>query len=66
MQSVQCIWPAKAILGEAPFWAVDEGILYWVDIDGKTVLRIEPETGHRQIFRQDHEVGCIECHDNEL
>jgi len=59
VQIVQCIWPAEAILGEAPFWSADEAILYWVDIDGKTVLRIEPETGHRQIFQQDHEVGCI-------
>ena len=54
-----CIWPAETLLGEAPFWAVDEAALYWVDIDGKLVLRYHPDTGAREVFRQDHEIGCI-------
>ncbi len=57
--SAHCIWPAETILGEAPFWSVDEGVLYWVDIDGKSILRINPESGKRQSFAQDHEVGCV-------
>lgn len=59
MTDIHCIWPAETTLGEAPFWFADEGALYWVDIDGKRVLRMIPESGHRRTFAQDHEVGCI-------
>jgi sugar lactone lactonase YvrE len=47
---IECVWPANAILGEAPFWSVDEGVLYWVDIDGKTVFRYRLENGAEQTF----------------
>lgn len=54
-----CIWPAATLLGEAPFWAVDEQALYWVDIDGKAILRYHPASDSRQVFPQDHEIGCV-------
>jgi sugar lactone lactonase YvrE len=57
--SVECIWPAETILGEAPLWCMEEQVVYWVDIDGKTVLRFDPRTGDRQIFPQTYEYGCI-------
>ena len=59
MSSIECAWPANAILGEAPFWSVDEGVLYWVDIDGKTVFRYRPENAAKEAFVLDHEIGCI-------
>ncbi len=59
MSSIECVWPANAILGEAPFWSVDEGVLYWVDIDGKTVFRYRPESAAKEAFVLDHEIGCI-------
>lgn len=55
----QCIWPAETILGEAPFWVIEEAALYWVDIDGKAVLRYHPASGAREVFPQNHEIGCI-------
>jgi len=34
-----------AALGESPVWCPEEVILYWVDIDGKTIHRHDPATG---------------------
>lgn len=33
------------LLGECPLWSVDEQALYWVDIDGHAVHRLDPATG---------------------
>ena len=59
MTTVECIWPAETILGEAPVWCPVEKVVYWVDIDGKTILRIDAQTGDRQVFSQAYEFGCI-------
>ncbi len=34
-------------------------MLYWVDIEGKLILRINPQTGERKAFPQEQEFGCI-------
>ena len=34
MTSVECIWRAETILGEAPAWCPKEQVVYWVDIEG--------------------------------
>jgi sugar lactone lactonase YvrE len=36
-----------------------EQAVYWVDIDGREILRIDPVTGDRQVFPQKYEFGCI-------
>lgn len=59
MTSIECIWPAETTLGEAPVWCATEKVIYWVDIDGKTILRIDPRSGERQVFPQNYEYGCI-------
>lgn len=59
MTCVECIWPADTILGEAPAWCPKEQVVYWVDIDGKAILRIDPKSGDRRVFTQDFEFGCI-------
>lgn len=41
---VRCAVPAKARLGECPLWSQSEGVLYWVDIDGKAVHRFDPRS----------------------
>jgi sugar lactone lactonase YvrE len=56
---IECIWPAETILGEAPIWHADEACLYWVDIDGRKVMRIDPASGTRQGFDLEHEIGCL-------
>lgn len=35
-----------AELGESPVWSADEGLLYWVDINGRSVHAFDPVSGH--------------------
>ena len=37
------------LLAEGPLWHPDEGRLYWTDIDGKRIYRLDPDTGKVQI-----------------
>lgn len=39
-----------ALLGECPLWSVTEEALYWIDIDGRRIHRLEPGSG-RQAHR---------------
>lgn len=34
-----------SILGECPLWSAAENVLYWLDIDGRLVHRLDPESG---------------------
>ena len=36
---------APAALGESPVWDEANGVLWWVDIDGHTVRRTDPDGG---------------------
>ena len=45
MSEVRCIHEAHALLGEAPFWDSGEQALYWVDIYGRRIHRLHPDTG---------------------
>jgi len=64
VSSFDCIWQAEAVLGEAPWWDTETALLYWVDIDGRAVFRLDPATGVRCRFDVDHEVGCIVPREN--
>jgi sugar lactone lactonase YvrE len=47
MSAVQ--WDAvqapQTVLGEGPMWSAREQVLYWIDIVGRCVLRLRPDTG---------------------
>lgn len=36
---------ANAALGECPLWSANEQVLYWLDIEGRSVHRYDPATG---------------------
>lgn len=59
MSSIECVWPAEAVLGEVPYWDAEIAALYWTDIDGGLIFRFDPASGCRQQFAVAHEVGCI-------
>ena len=46
-------------LGESPFWHPDEQMLYWVDIPGKQIHRLNPLQGSVQSWAMPSEPGCI-------
>ena len=43
--------PQRDQLGEAPFWDVASAALYWVDIVGRRVHRLDPDTGAIEVWR---------------
>ncbi|WP_311223185.1 MULTISPECIES: SMP-30/gluconolactonase/LRE family protein [unclassified Acidovorax] len=46
-------------LGESPFWHPQEHRLYWVDIAGRRVSRLEPSSGQLEHWPMPTEPGCI-------
>jgi len=58
---VQPAWqrldPHACQLGESPFWHPQEQSLYWVDISGKQLLRMQ--AGALQTWNMPSEPGCI-------
>ncbi len=45
-EAVTCVVDAKNRLGEVPVWDVAEQALYWVDIEGRLLQRLD--AGDRQ------------------
>ena len=50
--------PVDAV-GESPVWRSAESALYWVDIVGRRIHRLDPATGKRDTWRTEEMVGCI-------
>ncbi len=46
-------------LGEGPIWHPEEGLLYSVDIEGRSVWRFDPTSGDAQEFPLGIMVGCL-------
>lgn len=46
-------------LGESPFWHPEERRLYWVDIAGRQVSRVDPASGRVEHWPMPTEPGCI-------
>lgn len=59
MIRVDCVLDAKAMLGEAAMWDEQEQALWWADIDGKSLHRFDPETGHDRVWDLPQRVGCF-------
>lgn len=55
----QAVTQEPSELGESPFWHPREGLLYWVDIPGRKILRANPVTGAVQAWDMPMEPGCI-------
>lgn len=47
------------MLGESPLWHPREAVLYWIDIDGCAVHRLDPASGAREQWAMPSEPGCI-------
>jgi sugar lactone lactonase YvrE len=40
---IQCVADARCVLGEGPVWVEREAALYWVDIKGRKILRLDAQ-----------------------
>jgi sugar lactone lactonase YvrE len=47
------------LLGESPFWHPDEQCLYWVDIPGRQICRLDPSTATERRWAVPSDPGCI-------
>ncbi|HET6279444.1 MAG TPA: SMP-30/gluconolactonase/LRE family protein [Polyangia bacterium] len=61
---VECVLPAKAIIGEGPLWSVKEQRLYWADIPEKKVHVFNPADGSNQTFELPEMVTSISTREN--
>ncbi|RYF21266.1 MAG: SMP-30/gluconolactonase/LRE family protein [Comamonadaceae bacterium] len=50
---------APSELGESPFWHPLEQRLYWVDIAGRALQRLDPVSGHAERWAMPSEPGCM-------
>ena len=50
---------ATCLLGESPFWHPQEQCLYWVDIPGRQICRLDPVSGQELRWDVPSEPGCI-------
>jgi sugar lactone lactonase YvrE len=55
---VQCIADVHAVLGEGPVWVARESALYWLDIKGRKIFRID-EAGALQSWDTPMRVGSL-------
>jgi sugar lactone lactonase YvrE len=57
LTDVRCVLDAKAMLGESPVWSAEEQVLYWVDIIGAALHRLDPTTGQNRSWRMPESIG---------
>lgn len=56
--TVECVSPEPALLGESPFWHPDEQCLFYVDIPGHQLRRLDPTSRLEQRWSFDTDVAC--------
>ena len=56
--NVECVADVHAVLGEGPVWVEREAALYWVDIKGRKIFRIDGE-GERLEWPTPFRIGSI-------
>src|SRR4029450_31404 len=59
LTDVRCVLDAKAVLGECPVWSAEEQALYWVDIIGATLHRLDPATGQGWTWKMPESIGSF-------
>lgn len=59
MDQLQVVLDEPMQLGECPLWHPDEAALYWIDINGCAVHRLDPANGTHRCWPMSSEPGCI-------
>ncbi|HYD80130.1 MAG TPA: SMP-30/gluconolactonase/LRE family protein [Paucimonas sp.] len=55
----ECVWDARAALGEGPVWSAREQALYWVDILGRQLHQYRPAGDERHSWSFDEEISSV-------
>lgn len=56
---MDCIWPLGALLGEGPVWVAREKALWFTDIKGRQLHRIDPATGKKMSLDTSAQAGFV-------
>lgn len=59
MPAAQVISTSRDRVGESPVWSVAEQALYWVDIEGRHIHRLDWATRTQQTWDTPQRVGCV-------
>ena len=59
MTEARIVSSSRDRVGESPLWSPDEQALYWVDIEGRCIHRLDHRTGIQQSWPTPQRVGCI-------
>ena len=58
-QSVECVWPVGAVLGEGPVWSAAEQAVWFVDIKAPAIHRFHPASGAKRSWPAPARVGFV-------
>jgi sugar lactone lactonase YvrE len=56
--TVRCVADVHAVLGEGPVWVARENALYWLDINGRKIFRLD-ENGAVTEWPTPMRIGCL-------
>lgn len=62
---VELVAPARAILGESPFWDSGRNCLWWVDIDGGQLHRLDDDYHDSVVFNTTEPLGSAIVKNND-
>ena len=57
--SIECVWDARAELGEGAIWIESEQALYWVDIIKSTLHKFIPSSGEKQTWEHKPNISAV-------
>lgn len=57
----EVLCPARCQVGESPLWHPEEAALYWVDIEGRALHRVDADGRHTR-WPVHERIGCIARH----
>lgn len=58
---IEVLSTARCQVGESPLWSPQESALYWVDIEGRNIHRVDA-SGQHQSWATSERIGCIAFH----
>lgn len=59
--NIECVWEAKAILGEGPCWDARNDTVYWTDIKGQRLHAFGARDGSRRSWTPEHRIFSLDA-----
>jgi len=60
--AIEIVTDVRSQVGESPLWSVAEQALWWVDIDGRRLHRLDPASARTTSWPVEERIGCIGLH----